>query len=680
MKKIRIIPITLFSSLLVGGIISSNFATNNSPLLAEDESRVIYLGEKVTVSERRIIYKTDYQTVKGKIITPSGDTFIGREFTAKEHGLYQVIYEAYFGHHKETKVLNYLCQRKAVDYFDVNDSASLSYGDFRYNTNKYSHNGVIVDVKGGAEITFNEPLDMNDFLVHQEIDAGKDYKDAASRQTANKLIDLIVDPETQFKADFTGLLIKLTDVDDVNNVVEIRIEQPPYSNTESGALSYTRVGFSGGFMAGWEYAWGGHEGHYHFTSSGTGLALSFKAQPHEQLLHSGSILLDYSNKSFYTYPGSLSHSQVFFINDLDDISLYKNNIWKGFANGKCYLSITPYSFSNTTGRLLIKSVGKFDFTKEILEDTEAPKITIDYSNQNVSNLPNAVIGEKYPVFKATASDNYDSNLKVTTNVYYVDTINNKDIDVSLKNGYFNVTKSGQYKLVYNAKDRSGNVSTPKVININTVDHVDEIELSLSEGLEKEATIFDEVILPNNVIKTGGSGNIEVVSTLYDPNNEEIEYRNNRFTPSKLGDYKLMFSASDYLGHIGELTYIIHVGGLDAPKFIENISLPPALIKGFTYQFKSVSAIETYQNEIRNVASTIKVNDEPYNNSIIASGTTLKVEYVASGETGTTIKTFEIPVIDMEDAVNVIDQSKFFYGDVNAVSNVEDVTLSFDSVP
>lgn len=341
MKKIRIIPITLFSSLLVGGIISSNFATNNSPLLAEDESRVIYLGEKVTVSERRIIYNTDYQTVKGKIITPSGDTFTGREFTAKEHGLYQVIYEAYFGHHKETKVLNYLCQRKAVDYFDVNDSASLSYGDFRYNTNKYSHNGVIVDVKGGAEITFNEPLDMNDFLVHQEIDAGKDYKDAASRQTANKLIDLIVDPETQFKADFTGLLIKLTDVDDVNNVVEIRIEQPPYSNTESGALSYTRVGFSGGFMAGWEYAWGGHEGHYHFTSSGTGLALSFKAQPHEQLLHSGSILLDYSNKSFYTYPGSLSHSQVFFINDLDDISLYKNNIWKGFANGKCYLSITP---------------------------------------------------------------------------------------------------------------------------------------------------------------------------------------------------------------------------------------------------------------------------------------------------------------------------------------------------
>lgn len=672
MKRIKIISLALFSSLLIGGVISSSYYSSNNQLLAEDESRNIFLGEKVTVSERRIIYGTDYQNVKGRIVTPSGNSFVGREFTANEHGLYQVIYEAYFGHHKETKVLNYLCQRKAIDYFNVNDSASIDYGDFRYNTNRYSHNGVIVNVKSGAEIKFNEPLDMNDFLVPQQIDDGKEYKDASSFKTANALIDMIVDPETQLSADFTGLLIKLTDVDDVNNEVEIRIEAPTSQETLAGALSYTRVGFTDGFMAGWEYAWGGHEGHYHFTSSGTGLALSFKGQPYEQQLHSGSILLDYSNKRFYTYPGSLSHSQTFFINDLDDISLYKNNIWSGFKNGKCYLSITPYNFKNTRGRLLIKSIGKFDFSNEVLVDTEAPKINIDYVSHSVSSIPNAVIGERYKIFDADIRDNYDSNLKADVNVYYTDTINNKDIDVSIKNGSFLANKIGQYKIVYNAKDRSGNVSNPVTVKVDTVDHVSDINLSLSE-LEKNVTIFDEVNLPSTstVTATGGSGIINVSSKLYNPNNEEVEFINNKFTPNLLGDYHLKFEGVDYIGHIGELDYVIHVGELLAPKFIDNINLPPVMIKGFTYHFDNVKAVETTDGQVKYLEPVIKVNDLPYENAVVASGSNMKVEYVA----GDTTQAFNIPVVDIEDPVNIIDQSKYFYGDMDVVMDEEDVMLS-----
>lgn len=679
MKKVRSISLILFSLVLAGGVISSITLSNSNQLLAEDESRNIFLGDKVTVTERKLIYGTDYQNVKGRIVTPSGNSFIGREFTATEHGLYQVIYEAYFGHHKETKILNYLCQRKSVDYFSTNDSASISYGDFRYNTNKYSHSGVIIDVKSGAEIRFNEPLDMNDFLIPQQIDEGKEYRDASSVKTANTLFDLIVDPVTQMNADFTSLLIKLTDTEDVNNEVEIRIESPGSQDYLAGALSYTRVGFTDGFMAGWEYGWGGHEGHYHFTSSGTGIALSFKGQPYEQILHSGSILLDYSNKRFYTYPGSLSHSQVFFINDLDDVSLYKNNVWGGFKTDKCYMSITPYNFKNTTGRLLIKSVGKYNFANEILNDTEAPKIKVDYANHSVANLPKAVVGERFKIFNSEVKDNYDLNLKANVNVYYVDSLNNKDVDVSIKDGYFLADKSGQYKIVYSAKDRSGNAAIPVTVKINTVDHVDDITLSMAE-LEKEVTIFDEVNLPDVslVTATGGSGIINISSKLYNQNNELVDFTNNKFTPDMIGDYHLLFEGIDYLGHKGTLDYVIHVNGLSAPKFIDNINLPPVLIKGFTYQFNNVRAVETYQNEIIDVIPSIKVNDLPYENEVIASGDNLKIEYIASGNTGTTSQIYNIPVVDVSDPVNTIDQSKYFYGDMEVISNQDDVTLSTDT--
>ena len=665
--------------MVLGGLISHPYSSATSQVLLEDESRNIFLGDKVTVSDKRIVYGTDYQEVKGRIVTPSGNSFVGRQFTAEEHGLYQVIYDAYFGHHKESKVINYLCQRKGTDYFEVNDSASISYGDFRYNTNKYSHNGVIIDVKNGAEIKFNEILDMNDFLIPQPIEPGKDYRDASNGQFASSLINMIVDPNQQFKADFTGLLIKLTDVDDINNEVEIRIEDPGIDNVTANALSYTRVGFTGGFMAGWEFGWGGHEGHYHFTSSGTGVGMSFKGQPYDQLLHSGSILLDYSNMRFYTSPGSLSHSQVFFINDLDDVSLYKNNIWSGFKNGKCRMSITPYNFKNTSGRLIIKSVGKYDFASEVMVDSTAPVINVDYAGNSITSVPNAVINENYPIFKSSVSDNYDTGLKATVNVYYHDSINNKNVDVSVKDGSFKTSKSGQYKIVYSAVDRSGNASDPIIVNIDTVDHVDDIVLSLSET-EKNVTIFDETMVPSisDVASTGGSGKISVTSKLYNPNNDEVELIGNKFTPDLVGNYHLIFTAKDYLGHTGELDYVIHSLGLSAPKFISNITLPPVAIKGFTYHFDNVQAVETTNGQVQNINATIKVNNVLYSDGVVASGDNLEVQYIASGETGETIQTFNIPVVDADDPVNIINEGKYFYGNMTVAFNQEDVTLSCNS--
>lgn len=679
MKKYRLLITFLSLGLLFGALYAGIKQNSVVPILAMDETETIHLGDKVTVEERKLVYNDESKDVQGVIVTPSGGTYHGREFTATEHGQYQVNYEAYFGHHLEKKTITYICQRRGTDYFTVNDSASKSYGEFRHNTVKYFHQGVILDVKNGAEIKFTEPLDMDDFLISQNIDAGKTFKDASTGKTANSLIDFIVDPTTRGTYDFTALKFKLTDVEDETNFVELTLKAPGFSDYVYGALSYAKVGFSGGFNGGWEYDWQTLvPGEGKFSTTGTGLAMSFRGQEYEETLHSGQFLFDYANKRFYTFPGSLSHSMTFFMNDLDEPDFYKANGWKGFKNNKCYLSITPFNFSNSKGRLLIKSVGKFDFTSGEMPDNEKPVININYDGHEKGKLPKAVVNEYYPIFDSKVIDNYDSDLNATVSVTYRDTLNNKDIDVTIKDNKFLVNKRGTYYINYTAKDRSGNEADSVSLRVQTVNDVDEIDLTLTE-LEKECLVLDQVSFPSveEISANGGSGNIKLTYEVIDPNGQVIETKNNAFTPSLVGDYRVIYRGIDYIGHTGEKTFVIHSRDLPKPKFLNSVSVPKAMIWGFTYSLDSIAAVETIDHVVKDVETEILINNEPCDGSFIASGTEMVIKYCANGFSGVTIETYHVPVINTASAEYVLDQSKYFYGDFVATMNQHDVTLSFE---
>lgn len=670
---------------MVGGLSLSTMPhTNFVNVLADDETMTIALGDKVTVESKRLVYGDEYKTVAGVIVTPSNKTYSGREFTAKEHGQYKVIYEAVFGSHKVSKTITYLCQRKSSDYFTVDSGTTISYGDFRYNTKKYSHSGVIFDVKNGSKITFNEPLDMNDFLVEQPIapEPGKTFRDPTDGMTAKSLIDFLIDPSHQYEADFRGLLFTFTDVDDPLNYFEIRLQDPGYTDSRSGALSYARVGASGGFLAGWEFGWsndqGYHEGHFHYTSSGTGVAVSFRGQPYQEQLHSGNFLLDYNNLRFYTYPGSLSHSQTFFMNDLDDEDVYKKNVWSGFKNRKCTLTISPYDFNASSGRLIIKSVGKVKLDNEVLVDNTAPTINVDYQNYAKTSLPKAVIGQRYPLFKANVIDNYDSDLPYDISVTYRDTVNAQDIDVSVKNNGFLPTKSGTYTVIYSAKDRSGNKANDIMYKVSTIDAAEAISLHLDQT-SNSVPVFSKANIPSidDVEASGGveNGRINVTRTVIDPDNQEVAVNGNSFTPNKMGQYKIYYDGVDYVGNTGQLIYTLTVTGLDKPIFLSEPNLPPVMIKGFTYSFEHLSSAETIGEQIQTIDTEIQVNGQPYQNSIVASGTSMNVSYLASGQLGSNTLSVDIPVVDVSSTEHVINQAQYFYGG-EAIENQDDVTLSF----
>ena len=676
MRKIRLVP--LIGLLFVAGAV---LLPSEGPVsvLAENETHYVFLGDKVTVGERKLAHDGETKTVMGEIIAPDGSTFKGREFTAKQHGRYRVRYRAYFGYDEVEKTIDYVCQRRGLDYFSYDDGTKGSFQEFRYNTARYSHSGVAFDIKSGSEIRFNEPLDMDDFMTPQHIDPGKDFRDMSSVATAASLIDFIVDPTAPYSPDFTGLQFTLTDVEDENNYVEIRLEDAGESDEPSKTASRARIGFPGGFLAGWEAPWGNHPGHFHYTSSGTGLAMSFRGKPYQEQLHSGQFLFDYGNRRFYTYPGSLSHSQVFFINDLDDPEIYTTNTWKGFPSGKCYLTIKPYNFAASSARLLIKSVGKYDLSSEILADTIAPNIEVDFKGHPRADLPKAILNQPYPLFSYRVMDNYDVAPLSDVSVSYRDVDAAKNVDVSIENNAFVPKRAGTYTITYSASDLTGNAATPVALRVETVSSVPAISVT-HDPSTGSVKVLSPITIPNasELTISGGNGRVDVERTVYGPNDEVVAVVGDELIPEKIGTYRVHYEASDYTGNRGTYDFTVTAAPLSAPKFITRANIPPVMIKGFHYSLNNLEAVEAINGELVPVESQVLINGVAQTGLFVATGEELSVEFVAQGSTGVAREQHAIPVIDGNDPTYTLNQAAYFYGNLNATMNEDDILLSSDS--
>lgn len=671
MKNVR--KLFVLAALLLPVALTSTHSTfENVRVLATTENHDVFIGDTIEVETRRLTHNDEYKDVKGLIYNPNGDSFEGRSFTITEPGLYKVVYQAYFGHHKEEQVINYLCKRKSENFFTITNPVDISFGEYRYNTADYHHGGVLIDVKNGTEVKFNEPLSVEDFMAEQNISPGKGYKDRSIGATAHPLISFLVDPSSYLSTDFTAMTIRLTDSVDKSNFVDIKIEDGKNSgDPRSGSMSYVRVGASCNWQLGWEWDESNpaknNQGKFHNGISGTGLNLSFRGQPYNDNIVSAQLLYCAKNARFYNYLGSLETEHAYFINDLSDPIVYGNSVWEGFNSGKFYLSIIPTSFSNATGRLLVKSVGKYVLNSEILVDDIAPEITVDTQGYDARNLPRAVVGRRYPVFKASVFDNYDSNLNYDVSVTYRDTVNRQDIDVSLSEDSFMVNKAGVYTIKYDAKDKSGNIANTISLKVMTVGTFDDVVLSL---LNTETTIdaYEDVSIPNasEVNKTGGIGNVVIERKVIDPSGNEISVTGDSFRPTLVGDYQIKFIGTDYIGNTGETTFIIHSQALSAPKFINEPNLPPALIKGFKYSFDKIKAINTVDGKVVEVTPEILVNDSSYTGQYKATGTSTKITYKAD----TTIKDINLDVVDVSNSEGGFDHSKYF---VSGVYTAEETT-------
>ena len=379
------------------------------------------------------------------IVYPNGGVYGGDSFEVQQAGIYQITYQATVDGQKVEQTQKYKALRRPQDMVIGEEGMQISYGKFfvPHETLKVQKDvkGAIVNFRSGQTIGFATNI-------------------PTEKLTENfNILDLIVMPSVYGETDFERLTVRVTDVDNAANFIEIIIDS---SNPEDGRgqISYVRAGANGQQP-------GGYEGStYHTANYGTavehsfrGLARKYEIREQNVIIseHSITIAIDNASKQVFCGPRTNTDKGNLLVNDLDDSAHFKSNPWGGFTSDEVTVQVTAGKFSKVEGVVLIKEFAGFNLSKNV-DDTVAPTINVDYDLNGV--LPTAVVGEDFPLFSYEAKDLLDSTLKLNVWVYYLDGTNKITIPNDGKT--FNVKYEGNYLIVYSAEDLSGNVTKKEI--------------------------------------------------------------------------------------------------------------------------------------------------------------------------------------------------------------------------
>ena len=211
------------------------------------------------------------------------------------------------------------------------------------------------------------------------------------------------------KLDFWQFTVRLTDVNDPKNYVDISV----YKGSWGNEWSYVKSGANGQVKSGWEN--GVVLNAYH---TGCPIGFSFSG---ESLFGNELIQLYYDNEERAVYvdnikrPGYSYGNQVIDLDSLDCFS--ENTLWKGFSTGEVILSIHFEYVQTTESKILVKSIAGVDLGGEYISDSEGPNISVDLEEYNIGDLPKGLVNVKYPIFKAKAFDKINGFVDYSVKVY-----------------------------------------------------------------------------------------------------------------------------------------------------------------------------------------------------------------------------------------------------------------------
>lgn len=653
MKKWLIIP----ALLLIPSCHANEQVLSEVPILLKSETiDDIKLGDKIFVEPKTLTYEGQSKIVEGRIIFPDGSTKTGKSFVIEMPGIYEVNYRAFFGVHEENISIFYHCHRTSGDFFISTDKSNPAQAG------SYSHPVSAGEIKGAKLLLDTKTT----FTFDGEIDF-------TSFDPNRSFLDLIIDTSKQESSDIESFTIRLTDVDDASNYVDFLVnDSGPIDNDGRG--SYWKAGASGQFKTGFE---GGRSGKIWGSSSkyGTNVGMSFRDLP-DRGANVAKLYFNYAEKELYVSP-IINNGGKNIITDLDDKEIYGSNLWKGFTNGKATVSIFANSLLNNYATLIVTKVGNLDLSPLDFVDTDAPAIKLNYKGQSTINVPKATVNKPYKIYEATVSDNFDRHLSYSTYVTYFDEAHNITKDVTVSNGYFTPKEAGTYTITYIAKDHSNNYAE-KTIDVVAINDSQEMSITLDEKSISEE-LYSVVNLPSiDEVKTkvvGGSGRPTIERYVFDREGNIMEIEGDSFIPTKIGEYVVVYVATDYIGNEAQAVLTVDVTDPHHPVFIEDFTLPKYLIKGHKYTLPNYLGAEVQNNETVYLSSKVYINDKLLEDNSFIAEETCEVKYELNGITGKEEYVTSIDVIDVGDP---IDLGKYFSGDFATEVNKNDITLTTSS--
>ena len=597
----------------------------------ENATQNVYIGDTFEAKDYKMLSVDGDVMAEGMRITyPNGGIYSSEKLVIEQAGKYEVTYYATVNGTRVEETYTYLAIRRPQDMIVASASIKVEYGKFFVNESPYDHKydtyGVKVHFKAGQSITFATNLKTADLTENFNF------------------LEMLAQPSVYGETDFERLVVRLTDVGNETNYMEYVIESSDVLDG-NGQVSYVRAGAT-------NRRYGGYEGtRFHVgTHYGSQVEHSFRGwgclnSDRAQLTVSETALtlaFDQESKQVFCGPHSSTWAKNNMVNDLDDEAHYKSDPWGGFTGEEVSVTITAEKFSKGEGVLFIKSYAGYNLAKDVV-DNNAPEIYFDYDM--TESLPVAEVGSCFEIIPFTAKDNLDKGVKTSVWVNYLDE-NGKKITVANDGKSFMVDYAGTYEIIYRAEDYSGNVAE-KRLEIKAQDAAPNIYVSIDKALiEKDVYGLVEIPFASQMSVYGGSGALSVERAVYSPSKKLLNVKDT-LELEEVGDYKVIYTATDYYGNSGYGVVTIRSNAIDAPKFIDEPDFTDVLLGGFTYEFPKAFVIETVGTKVIPLTCKTYVNGELKEGSFMVNGEEAVIRYVAEGETGSIEWEKTIPVVVTE---------------------------------
>lgn len=610
----------------------------------------VTIGTELNAEMIDITYHEETKKATSCVVhTPTGGIINSTRVYFSEAGKYVFDFSATFGNERITQSVEVMSIRTPVSMFS-SEHANVSYGSFAYNDKLdqslqiEDYKGVRVNTQDGGTVTFNKVLDFNGVT-----------KDGP-------FIDFIVEPSTPGSYDIGEIIITLTDADDENNKVDIRyVDGLAGSGTET-RMTYAMARATDQYYAGyenWNGAW-----HINNDQVGSPTFLTLRGLDDFTIGYLNSqLFFDYSSKRIFVEPEYLVLDSKVLINDLDNTSIYPTNPWSGFKNGRAILSITAKDVVGNNANYVIRSIMGYDFTNELLRDTTAPKLSINYDGNVKESLPLAKLNCSYPIYKADAFDDFDDDLIFNKKVQFYDQNNDIYIDISHDGERFTTNYYGDYLVSYYCSDRSGNEVEDSYV-VHCSPYAIDMVITVPEDSDTYRAFDNVELCPlSDVEVKNAQGKVKLTRYLITPENEEIELNKDYFVPTEPGLYKVKYVAVDIFNDPVTKVVEYNIQNITNPIIVDYIDLPKVMVKGQYYDIPRVASKCPSGNEIVDGNVNVYVNDVLFegNKLHVDSLNDYHIDFVPESYTANK-KTFVIRVVDGNDANGRIIKDNYFYSE------------------
>ena len=586
--------------------------------LAKQDATVTGATENWTVGtiDNKYVYGTSFEVpdatveINGESVDavatvtyPNGLTVSSESVMLDQAGVYTITYRANVGNLHCVEERTFTVENGL--YLMQNENSSASYGHY----DKFGANsdGLLVRLATNDTITFTQLVDMNAIT------------------SITKLFDVFITPDAYGTYDFTKLVIRFTDAVDSSKYLQIRLNKY-WADNRGYSSCYADVTFADQPFVGYNTKYKVDDPKdANFT--GTPFVMTFLAAAVKNNAWQGEMVprKPDANTGWCMFnPASLELTvQNKHIVNLDNEDVFEEK-WEGFPSGYARISMKAEGVMGQTANFCIKDLYGIDLQADKSVDSTPPVITPEISEDE---MPLGQVGLGYQIPFATAYDLYAGNCTVKTNVYkhYA---SDAPVSVNVVDGKFVPTSAGWYTIVYTSVDAMGNEA--KVLrNVFIESDLGDISIALADNAPTGVTLGSWFEIPE-VSYTGDCGKANVAVKLYF-GDKEFDVVNGKFLPEMAGEWKIVYTVTDYIGRTASLDYVINATAGEGYVLLDEIILPKIFLSDCEYVLPEFYATNYEKGYAERALCDVFVTDNNGLKKKYKAGDTFKPSVAENGD-------------------------------------------------